>query len=428
MNVMVVGSGGREHCIAWKLRKDGSAGRIVCCPGNAGIAGAAECVPVPADDLEGLLAVSKSHGIDLVVFGPEEPLVRGAADWMRARGVTVFGPSSVGARLEGSKVFAKRFMERHSIPTGEFEAFDSAEKALEFVRRRSEPLVVKADGLAKGKGVFVCESGEEAEAAVRATMVDCRFGTAGSRVVIEERLRGDELSVMAICDGERYVMLPFSQDHKRALENDEGPNTGGMGAYSPVSFAAGGVLRRVEDGIILPVLRGMSDDGSPYVGVLYVGLMLTAGGPKVLEFNCRFGDPETQAVLPVCDFDLAGTLELAATGRLPGSATVESRGHCACVVACSGGYPARYEIGKQISGLDELQGLENVLLFHAGTALDGDRLVTAGGRVLGVAGTGETLREALGRAYEAMGLVRFEGIHYRRDVGARGLEMANQTN
>ncbi|MBN1503537.1 MAG: phosphoribosylamine--glycine ligase [Candidatus Eisenbacteria bacterium] len=424
MKVMVVGSGGREHAIAWKLAQDESVSRVVCCPGNAGIAKTAKCLPVRVNDTAGLLAAASEEGCDLVVFGPEEPLVNGAADALRKAGLTVFGPSQSASRLEGSKVFAKVFMKRHGIPSADFEVFDDYEKARAYVEEKRGPLVIKADGLAKGKGVVVCDDAESGSVALKGMMVDRRFGDSGNRVVVEERLEGPELSVTAVCDGRRHLLLPFSQDHKRALEGDRGPNTGGMGAYCPVPFVGRGLAEEIESAVVRPALEGMASDGTPYTGVLYAGIMLTPAGIRVLEFNCRFGDPETQAVLPSADVRLGETLLAAARGELSGVNRAESGRHSACVVLASAGYPGEYETGLPITGLDSLSDEDGVLVFHAATREDGGRTVTAGGRVLGITGTGPSLEVALGRAYAAVRAVSFRGMHFRRDIGTRALGVA----
>ncbi|KPJ59921.1 MAG: phosphoribosylamine--glycine ligase [Latescibacteria bacterium DG_63] len=425
MKVMVVGSGGREHALVWKLLQDKTVREVVCCPGNAGIAESARCVPVKVDDTHGLLEVVTSHDIDLVVFGPEEPLVKGAADWLRGKDVTVFGPSALAAALEGSKVLAKIFMKRYGIPTATSRTFDSFDAAQRYVRDEMQgPLVVKADGLARGKGAIVCKDEGEAITALKGMMVEKRFGEAGTWVLIEEFLEGEEVSVMAICDGRGYLLLPCSQDHKRAYDGDEGPNTGGMGAYCPVPFVVDELMKDIETRVIMPAIGGMARDGTPYAGVLYAGLMLTGSGLKVLEFNCRFGDPEAQAVLPSLELELGETLLSASQGALCRTGLLAAASHTACVVACSGGYPGEYETGKQIRGLEPLGEMDGVTVFHAGTHRQKEELVTAGGRVLGVAGTGSSLSVAVDRAYEALEQIEFEGMRYRRDIGARGLRAA----
>jgi phosphoribosylamine--glycine ligase len=425
MKVMVVGGGGREHAIVWKLSRDDSVSKIVCCPGNAGIAGLAKCLPARPDDVAGLLSIAAGEQIDLVVFGPEEPLVKGAADNLRSGGFTVFGPSQLASRVEGSKVFAKLFMHRHGIPSAGFEVFDDYEKAREYLRRVEGRVVIKADGLAKGKGVVVCENGEEGQGALRDMMVGRQFGESGSRVIVEECLEGEEVSLMAVCDGRQYLLLPHSQDHKRALDGDRGPNTGGMGAYCPVPFVGHELLQNIESAVIRPTLQGMAEEGTPYTGVLYAGLMLTNTGPKVLEFNCRFGDPEAQAVLPSARLRLGETLLAAARGELSATGRVDAQCHSACVVLTSGGYPGTYETGLDITGLETRAGNEDVLVFHAGTESRAGRTITAGGRVLGVTGTGTTLGAALGKAYDAIRAIQFRGMHYRRDIGARALAVSH---
>ncbi|UCF77670.1 MAG: phosphoribosylamine--glycine ligase [Candidatus Eiseniibacteriota bacterium] len=425
MKVMVVGSGGREHALVWKLLEDESVSEVVCCPGNAGIAESARCVPIQVNDTEELVRLVQKDKIDLVVFGPEEPLVRGAADRLRSRDVVVFGPSSLAAALEGSKVLAKIFMKRYGIPTADAQTFDSFDAAATHVCERTDgPVVVKADGLTRGKGVVVCADSEGAVRALREMMVERKFGEAGAWVLVEERLQGEEISVMAICDGRRYLLLPCSQDHKRAQDGDIGPNTGGMGAYSPVPLVDEGLMNAIESHIIMPAIGGMARDGTPYTGVLYAGLMLTESGPKVLEFNCRFGDPEAQAVLPSLELALGETLMSAASGNLSRTGQVPAVLHSACVVACSGGYPGQYETGKRIEGLEKLRGAEGISVFHAGTKKEDGGLVTDGGRVLAVVGTESSLSGAIARAYEGLGRIEFEGMFYRRDIGARGLRAA----
>jgi phosphoribosylamine--glycine ligase len=422
MRVLVVGSGGREHALVWKLLQDEAVDEVVCCPGNAGIAQTAKCISVEAHDTQGILHAAKGEDVDLVVIGPEEPLVRGAADRLRGAELTVFGPSALAASLEGSKVLAKIFMKRYGIPTGASQTFDSFEAAQRYVREETDgPLVVKADGLARGKGVIVCRDREEAISALDDMMVKKKFGDAGAWVLVEEQLNGEEISVMAICDGRSYLLLPCSQDHKRALDNDLGPNTGGMGAYCPVPFVDEALMQEIESHIIMPTIGGMARDGTPYSGVLYAGLMLTSEGPKVLEFNCRFGDPEAQAVLPSIDVNMGEVLLGAAQGALPQTGRVVATSHSVCVVACSGGYPGEYETGKRIEGLERLENMDGVSVFHAGTREEETGFVTAGGRVLGVVGTKPGLKEAVTKAYEALGRIEFEGIGYRKDIGARGV-------
>jgi phosphoribosylamine--glycine ligase len=399
MKVLVIGGGGREHALVWKLAQSRHVTKLYCSSGNPGIAALAECVA--ADDLAKFAAAEK---IDLTVVGPEEPLCAGIVDEFQAKGLRIFGPNRQAARLEGSKAFAKQFMLKHGIPTAAAEIFDDAQAARDYVRKRGAPIVVKTDGLAAGKGVVVAQSVAEAEQAI----VDLqRFG---SRLVIEETLHGEEVSVLALVDGQSFKLLPAAQDHKRIGDRDTGPNTGGMGAYSPTKLDVDATE------IFERALAGLKD----YRGVLYAGLMLTDDGPKVLEFNCRFGDPETQVIVPRMDFDLVEAMIATAEGALE---TVElnwKREAAVCVVMAAGGYPGNFQRGRPIEGLKEAAQLANVTVFHAGTkrAPDG-RIVTEGGRVLGVTGLGETIEEAARCAYEGVGRIHFDGAHYRRDIAAR---------
>jgi len=416
--VLVVGGGGREHALVWKLGQGSSVTDLFCAPGNAGTGALATNVGVAATDLEGLRDFASREGIDLTVVGPEEPLVRGIADVFARAGLLLFGPSRDAARIEGSKAFAKEFMARHGIPTAPFEIFTDAARARAYIESRGRPVVVKADGLAAGKGAFVCATPDEAVKAATDLLEHLVLGEAGRVVVVEDRLEGQELSVLALCDGESYMLLPPARDHKRAFDGDTGPNTGGMGAYAPVTLPAG-VLEAVRERVIAPAIRGMAREGFPYRGVLYAGLMLTRDGPAVLEFNCRFGDPETQVILPLLDEDLGELLAAAARGELP-RREVRVHDRCAvCVVIASEGYPGSYRRGVPISGLDRAAEVPGVVIFEAGTAQDeAGRLLTAGGRVLGVTGCGRSLEEARERAYRACARISFAGMHYRRDIAA----------
>ncbi len=424
MRVLVVGAGGREHALAWKIAQSPRVERVLAVPGSDGMAAVATPFPkVGAEDAQAILTLARAESVDLVVVGPEAPLAAGLADRLRDAGFAVFGPSAAAARLEASKAFAKQFMARHRVPTAPFAIFDALDAARAHVRALGGPCVVKADGLAAGKGVAVCDGPAEAEQALAEIMGERRFGDAGARVVIEERLVGEEVSYYAVTDGERVVPLAAAQDHKRALDGDRGENTGGMGAYSPTPFLTDAVEKRVLEEIVHPTIRGLAADGTPYRGVLYAGLMVERGGtPRVVEFNVRFGDPETQPLLLRMQGDLVPLLDGAAHGRLDPASGLDWGDAAVCVVLASGGYPRAYETGKPIRGLDEVAGLADVTVFHAGTRRDASGgFVTAGGRVLGVTARGASVAEARERAYQAADRIHFEGLHRRGDVAARAL-------
>lgn len=421
MKILVVGGGGREHTLVWKIVQSPLVDETYAAPGNAGIAQLARCVPLGAEDLSGLADFAQEEAIDLTVVGPELPLVLGIVDEFERRGLKIFGPSRAGAEIEGSKVFCKELLRKYAIPTANFEAFDEANRAIAYIERRGSPIVVKADGLAAGKGSIVATSITEAVKAVEKIMVERVFGEAGERVVVEEFLEGEEASILALTDGEAIVPLVPSQDHKRVLDGDQGPNTGGMGAYAPAPVITGELAELVFQQILQPTIRALNREGRPYKGVLYAGLMVTSEGPKVLEFNCRFGDPESQVVLPLMEGDLVEAIEAVCQGRLHRVKIGERPGAAVCVVLASGGYPGPYEKGKAIKGLDRLSELDNVVAFHAGTALRDGELVTNGGRVLGITGFGRSIIEAIERTYGAVELVYFEGMHFRRDIGHRAL-------
>ncbi len=425
MNVLVVGSGGREHAIVWKLRQSPHVRKIFCAPGNAGIADVAELVPLKVTDLEGLLRFTNEHEVDLTVVGPEQPLVEGIVDFFEEHGLKIFGPRKSAAMLEGSKAFAKDFMARHGIPTARYRTFtkDQRFEAERFIHELAPPIVVKVDGLAAGKGVLICDTKEAALTALTDVMVYKTFGRAGEKVVIEEYLVGEEASVFALTDGERFVTLSPAQDHKRILDGDAGKNTGGMGAYAPAPVVTPALLRRIEQEIILPTLHGLKQEGTPYTGCLYCGLMLTDTGPKVIEYNCRFGDPEAQVVIPLIESDFARLLLSVAEGHLDPAGVRLHAASAVCVVMASRGYPDEYETGKVIHGLDSFTLEDGVVVFHAGTKREGNALLTSGGRVLGVTAIGyaHNLEETIRNAYTAVHRIAFDGAYYRSDIGQKAL-------
>ncbi len=421
MKILVVGGGGREHALAWKIAQSPQCTELLAAPGNPGIARIGRCVPLGTEDVNALLAFARDEGVALTVVGPETPLAAGITDRFRAEGLRIFGPSGAAARIEGSKAWSKTVMKHHAVPTAEFRVFESAPDALRYVEEHEEPLVVKASGLAAGKGVFVCKDQDEAREAVRDIMERDRFGEAGRKVVIEERMTGEEASILALVDRSSIYTLESSQDHKRAFDNDEGPNTGGMGAYSPAPVVTGRVEAQIEREILVPMVHGMKVDDAPYQGLLYAGIMVTAGGPKVLEFNCRFGDPEAQPLLVRLKSDLVEALDATIDDRLDEIELAWDPRPAVCVVMASGGYPGPYEKGKEITGLAEAEALEDVVVFHAGTAAEDGTIYTAGGRVLGVTGLGETVAEARDRAYEAVRRIHFYRAHWRTDIAARAI-------
>lgn len=427
MRILIVGGGGREHALAWAIGRSPSCSSLFIAPGNAGTVRHGVNVPVSADDIEGLLTLVEQEKIDLTVVGPEAPLVKGIVDRFEAAGRLIVGPSRAAAQLEGSKAFAKSFMERHSIPTASHRTFSRAEyaEALRFVSEADERLVVKASGLAAGKGAIVCEREAEAREAVTEILRNDAFGDAGEHVVIESYLTGEEASVFALCDGDDYVLLSPAQDHKRVGDDDTGPNTGGMGAYAPAPVVTDAVLADVRRRVIEPTLRGMRSEGYPYRGFLYVGLMIRDGASSVVEFNCRLGDPEAQVVLPLVDADVAELLYRQALRQLSGLTVPLAAGAAACVVLASAGYPDAYETGFEIEGLDEAAALESIHVFHAGTRAGANgKVVTSGGRVLGVTAVERDLARALKRAYDAVDRITFSGLHFRHDIGRRGLGRA----
>jgi len=417
--VLVAGGGGREHALAWKLMGERNVAEVVCAPGNAGISRIARCLPVDTSDPHALLSIARREAIDLTVVGPELPLSRGVADLFDAEGLALFGPSERAARLESSKVFAKAFMHRHAIPTARYVACDSAAGAVRVVRSGEFgfPVVLKADGLAAGKGVVISVDAHEAEMQIREFMVEKKFGQASARVVIEEHLEGREASFFIISDGTRAMRVGSAEDHKRVHDQDRGPNTGGMGAYAPSSLFDEQTESQVMTEIVAPVLEGMRAEGNEFRGFLFVGLMLTQAGPKVIEFNVRFGDPEAQVVLPSIADDLAEPLVAAAAGELRGASLSRHPEPHVGVVLASGGYPDTYQTGKVIRGIDDAESADGVMVFHSGTARRGTEIISAGGRVLTVVGRGPDYRSAIGRAYQGVDKISFEGMHYRKDKG-----------
>ena len=418
MNVLVIGQGGREHALAWKLRQSPSVDEVFCAPGNAGTQIDATNVPIASDDIPELVRFAQRNDVGLTVVGPEAPLVAGISDAFRDAGLRVFGPSRLAAELEGSKVFSKNLMRQAGVPTAEFRAFTNFEHALQYVETRSEqPMVVKADGLAAGKGVTVCESREEAQEAIRRIMQIKEFGKAGSRIVIEEKLVGQEASILAIVDGKSILPLESSQDHKPAYDDDKGPNTGGMGAYSPTPLVSPESMDTIIEKILIPTIHTLRMNDRPFLGVLYAGLMMTAQGPRVLEYNVRFGDPEAQPVLMRLKTDLAEVLVAASEGRLADLPDLEWDPRPAvCVVMASEGYPGDYEKGRPIRGIEDANALDDVKVFHAGTRTESGDVVTDGGRVLGVTALGDDIVDAKKRAYEAVKKIRWEGAWCRKDI------------
>ena len=416
MQALVVGGGGREHALAWKLARSPSVERVLAAPGNAGIAGVAECVPIEATDVAGIASLAEREHVDITVVGPEAPLVAGLVDELRARGLRAFGPDAGGARIEGSKVWAKELCRKHGIPTARAEIADDVTRAVMSLDIFEPPWVIKADGLAAGKGVTVATTREQAVQALEACLVERVFGPAGDRVLIEEHLEGREVSVLALTDGRTVVPLEPAQDFKRAYDGDAGPNTGGMGAYSPVPFVDAATEDRIAKEVLEPAIQGLAAEGTDYRGVLYAGLMLTDAGPRVLEFNCRFGDPETQAVIPRLADDLGELVSACSDGTLAARPPAWEAESCVTVVLASGGYPGAHDTGVEISGLEQAEESDRVMVFHSGTARQDGRVVTAGGRVLAVSALGKDLAAARSRAYAAVSRISFEGMHYRTDI------------
>lgn len=422
-NVLIIGSGGREHALAWKLAQSPRIGKLFVAPGNGGTRQVAENVAIEAADIDGLVEFALKNEICLTVVGPDDPLALGVVDTFRAKGLRIFGPTRAAAEIESSKAFAKNLMSEAGIPTATFQIFSEYDKALAYVRECGAPIVVKASGLALGKGVYVCKTLTQAEAALAEIMLDNVHKDAGKEVVVEEFLDGQEISIHAFCDGKTYVLLPPAQDHKPIRDNDEGKNTGGMGTIAPISWVSTNALRDIDERIVRPTLQALVERGRQFGGLLYPGLKMTTSGPKVLEFNARFGDPETQSYMRLLKTDLLDILEACVDGTLAELAIEWHSGFAACVVIASGGYPDEYEKGLPLRGIADAERVPDVVVFHAGTKFDGE-LKTSGGRVLGVTAIGNTLRDALDRAYEAAKLIEFEGKQYRNDIGAKALVTA----
>jgi len=423
VNILVVGSGGREHAIVWKIAKSRKVKKIFCVPGNPGIANLAECVSkIKGEDINGLREFAIKEKIDLTIVGPELPLTLGIVDGFEDKGLKIFGPSKKAAEIEASKVFAKNLMQKYGIPTGGYKIFKDSKEAKEYIKGHSLPLVVKADGLAAGKGVIICKTEEDALDAIKLIMEKKAFGKAGERIIIEDFLKGEEASFLAITDGKTVAPLPPCQDHKAIFDRDKGPNTGGMGAYSPTPIISPKLKQEIMNSIMIPTVKAMEKEGRPYKGVLYAGLMITNDGPKVLEYNCRLGDPETQPIMMKLKNDLVDVLLSAVEGRLSKIKLNCDNKVALCVVMASKGYPGTYEKGKEIKGIEEASKIKDVVVFHAGTAVNGGKLVTAGGRVLGVTAMGVGIKRAINKAYEAVAKIKWEGVHYRKDIGEKAIK------
>ena len=421
MRILVIGSGGREHALVWKIAQSKLAEKVFCAPGNGGIAQIAECIDIKADDIEGILDFVKREKINFTVVGPEVPLAAGIVDEFRNRKLKIFGPEKRAARLEASKIFAKELMAKYDVPTASFKIFSDTKEAYRHIEESGVPCVIKADGLAQGKGVIVCQTIEEAQAAVKLILEEKAFGDAGKRLIIEDCLLGVEASILVFTDGKIVVPLASSQDHKRIFDGDRGPNTGGMGAYSPALVVTPKIFQEIIDKVIIRTLSGLAKEGITYQGVLYAGIMLTESGPKTLEFNVRFGDPETQAILPRLKSDLLEVMLAVSEGKLNRIKLDWDNRACVCVVCASGGYPGEYVKGKEISGLAEAAKMKDVIVFHAGSKKEGNKILTQGGRVLGVTGLGKTIKEAIQTTYQAVEKIKFEGMHFRRDIGYKAI-------
>jgi len=423
MKILVLGGGGREHTICYSISKSPGLDKLYCLPGNGGTSEIAQNIEdIKLNDFDGISKLCKTEQINLIIPGPEEPLVKGIKDFMKKEGIEVFGPDSYGAQIEGSKSFAKEIMVKAGVPTAKFEVFDEFSKAVSYVEKKGAPIVVKADGLCAGKGVFVCETVESAIKALEKIMEEKIFGESGNKVVIEERLIGEEASYIVITDGVNFKALPTSQDHKRLLDDDKGPNTGGMGAYSPTPLLTSELKEKIEKKVITPVLKELGKQGYPYVGFLYAGLMIVNGEPYVLEFNCRLGDPEAQAILPRIENDFLEIIQATLEGKLSEVELKEKKESAVCVVMASQGYPGKYEKGKKIEGIESALKIPGIIVFHAGTKRVGEEVFTNGGRVLGVTALDKNIPSAIEKAYKAVSLIHFEGAHYRKDIGKKAFK------
>lgn len=426
MKVLVIGSGGREHTLVWKITQSPKVSQIYCTPGNAGISRLAQCVNIDADSIEKLVDFAKKEKIDLTVVGPELPLSQGIVNEFNKQGLRIFGPTKEATEIESSKVFSKFLLKKYNIPTANYQVFQNSEKALAYIQQQTFPLVIKADGLAAGKGVFIVENLVQARDALNTLMDEKQFGDAGRQVIIEEFLEGEEVSILAFCDGKTVIPMVSSQDHKKIFDNDQGPNTGGMGAYSPVPFYPDEFEKRVLEEILKPTVKGLQNEGKEYKGVLYAGLILTKEGPKVLEFNARFGDPENQVILPRLKTDLIDILNAVIDSTLHKINIQWEDNAAVCVVVASGGYPGKYQKGKVISGLERLEKMKNMIAFHAGTKFQDNQVITSGGRVLGITAWDDTISKAKEKAYQAVKEIYFEDMYYRKDIATKAIKEKNK--
>jgi phosphoribosylamine--glycine ligase len=423
VKVLVIGSGGREHAFVWKVSQSKEVTNILCVPGNAGMSELGVCVDINMNDFPGLVRLVKENNVDLTIVGPEAPLVSGIVDYFENEGLAIFGPNKKAAQLEGSKIFAKEFMSKYNIPTARFDVFDNPDAAKKCVEKVGVPLVVKADGLAGGKGAIICKTKSEAIAAIDMIMVEKKFGNAGNRILIEEMLIGEEASLMAFCDGETIVPMIASQDNKRVFDDDEGVNTGGMGAYAPTGVITEQIYEQTKKEVFDNFITGIKKEGIEYKGIVYAGIIITKKGPKALEFNVRFGDPETQVLLPLLKTDMVKVVSAVIDKKLDKLVIEWERKSCVCVVITSKGYPGNYEKEKEISGLEEIKKIKDVVVFHSGTAFNSEKkLQTAGGRVLGVTAVGNSLDKAIDLSYQTIEEIKFDGMHYRNDIGKKGIK------